>query len=301
MFAVERGCTLADMSDSPASNQNPSQLFIVSDSTGATAESMTRAALAQFEDYLVHITTYSHITDRRKLQALVRLAHKENALIVFTLVNPDAREALYEAGSKHSVDCVDLIGGLIGGLAKHLGGLQPRGIPGAKTSLSDEYFRRIDAVEFTVKHDDGAEARYLDQSDIVLVGVSRTSKTPLSTYLAQKGWKVANIPLVLGIDLPKQLFAIDQDKIFALTIEPEPLHAIRLARIRNLGLLPNSNYGSLEHIHMELEYANELFRANPTWPVIDVTRRAVEESADLVLKIFMERKRALGRETTIRG
>jgi len=288
------------MSD-PTAPDLPSTVFVISDSTGGTAEAMTRAALAQFEDYLVNITTYSHITEPRRIEALARLAARQDALIVFTLVNPEIREAIYEATNKHRVGCVDLMGPLIGGISKQLGGMQPRGIPGRKTMLSDEYFRRIDAVEFTVKHDDGAEPRYLHRSDIVLVGVSRTSKTPLSTYLAQKGYKVANIPIVLGIDLPPELFEVNQDKIFGLTIEPEPLHAIRLARMRNLGLSTHSNYGSIEHIFMELDFANELFSSNPRWPVIDVTRRAVEESADVILETIQARRQARAKETTIRG
>ncbi len=287
--------------DAPGPPELPKPIFLISDSTGGTGESLTRAALAQFQDYLVNIVTYGHTTELRRVQALVRLAAKENALVAYTLVNPEIRNALTAEAMRFSVPCVDLLSPLMSVLSDHLGGLTPRGVPGRQTQLSDEYFRRIEAVEFTVKHDDGAEPRNMRKAEIVLVGVSRTSKTPLSTYLAQKGWKVSNIPIVLGIDVPPELFQIDQDKIFALTIEPEPLHAIRHARIRNLGLNTHSNYGSLEHIHMELEYAHELFRSNPGWPVIDVTRRAVEESAAVVLSIFQERKAAKRRGTTIRG
>jgi regulator of PEP synthase PpsR (kinase-PPPase family) len=281
--------------------QMPRPIFVVSDSTGGTAEAMVRAALAQFEHYLVNIVTYPHVTEPRRIEALMRLAAKEGALVVFTLVEGGVREALWEQVRRLHVPAVDLIGVLLGKLSEHLGGLVPRGIPGAKTALTDEYFRRIDAVEFTVKHDDGAEPRHLHRADIVLVGVSRTSKTPLSTYLAQKGWKVANVPLVIGIDPPVELYEVDQDKIFGLTIEPESLHAIRMARIRNLGLNPNSNYGHLEHIYMELEYAHEIFRKNPTWPVIDVSRRAIEESAAVILKIYDERRQAKTHQMTLRG
>ena len=289
------------MTDTLDPPPEPSPIFVVSDSTGETAAATVRAALAQFEDYLVNIRVYSHVTEERRLQALMRLAAKEQALVVFTLVNPDVRAKLLKAAQRSETPFVDLLGGLLGKLAEHLGGLTPRGTPGRRTMLSDEYFRRIEAVEFTVKHDDGAEPRHLRKSDIVLVGVSRTSKTPLSTYLAQKGWKVANIPIVLGIDPPPELYEVDQNKIFGLTIEPEALHAIRMARIKNLGLGTNSNYGHIEHIFMELEYAHEIFRKNPTWPVIDVTSRAIEESAAVVLKVFAERRQGHGRETTIRG
>ncbi len=279
----------------------PKPIFVLSDSTGDTAAATVRAALAQFQSYLVHVSTYSHVTDMRRIEALVRLAAKENAMIVFTLVNPEFREHLRERCSGHDVPCIDLIGPLLLKLEDHLGGDPAAGIPGRRTMLNDDYFRRIEAVEFTVKHDDGAEPRHLHKSDVVLVGVSRTSKTPLSTYLAQKGLKVANIPLVLGIEPPPEVYEIDQERIFGLTIEPEALHAIRMARIRNLGLTANSNYGSIEHIYMELDYAHEVFRSNPTWPVIDVTRRAIEETAAVIFKILEERQRTPNRQSTLRG
>jgi len=279
----------------------PQPIFIVSDSSGSTGESIVRAALAQFEDFLVNIRTYPHVTEPRRAEAVVRLAARENAIVFFTLVDPKVHTAIGAACEAHGVDSHDLMGPVLGKLAVYLGGRTARGIPGARTSLSAEYFRRVEAVEFTVKHDDGAEPRHLRNADIVLTGVSRTSKTPVSTYLAQKGWKVANVPLVLGIDPPPELFEIDQTQIFGLTIEPEALHAIRMARIRNLGLDANSNYGHLEHILMELEYAHEIFRQNPTWPVVDVTSRAVEETATVILKIHDERSKTRTRETTIRG
>ncbi len=279
----------------------PRPIFVISDSTGDTAAATVRAALAQFESYLVHVSTYSHVTDKRRLDALVRLAAKEDALIAYTLVEPEFREYLRDRADGADVIAIDLIGPLLAKVASHLGGQRARGIPGQRTVLNDEYFRRIEAVEFTVKHDDGAEPRHLQKSDIVLAGVSRTSKTPLSTYLAQKGWKVANVPIVLGIDPPPELYEVEQEKVFGLTIDPEGLHAIRMARIRNLGLAANSNYGSIEHIYMELEYAHEIFRSNPTWPVIDVSRRAIEETAAVIMKILDERQRKPGRRSTIRG
>jgi regulator of PEP synthase PpsR (kinase-PPPase family) len=288
------------MSDS-VTPQTPRPVFVISDSTGDTGAHTLRSALAQFQDYLVNITTFGHVTDHARMEALVKLAAKEGAMVVHTLVDARARVFLQELADRLEVPCIDLLGPLLERLSGHLGNLEPREVPGAKTALSDEYFRRIEAVEFTVKHDDGAEPRHLHRADIVLTGVSRTSKTPLSTYLAQRGWKVANIPLVLGIDPPDELYQVDQDKVFALTIEPEALHQIRMARIQNLGLSTNSNYGHIEHIHMELEYANEIFRRNPSWPIIDVTRRAIEESAAVILKIYDERRQSTGRVNVVRG
>ncbi len=281
--------------------QMPKPIFVISDSTGDTAAATVRAALAQFQSYLVHVSTYSHVTDKRRIEALVRLAAKEHALVVFTLVDSQFRDHIRARCDAADVICIDLIGPLLNKLEGHLGGDPAAGIPGRRTLLNDEYFRRIEAVEFTVKHDDGAEPRHLHKSEVVLVGVSRTSKTPLSTYLAQKGLKVANIPIVLGIDPPPGLYEIDQERIFGLTIEPEALHAIRMARIRNLGLTANSNYGSIEHIYMELDYAHEIFRCNPSWPVIDVTRRAIEETAAVILKILDERQSSPTRRATLRG
>ena len=287
--------------DAESSPAKPRPIFIVSDSTGDTAEAVVRAGLAQFDNYLVNVTTYPHVVDEKRIEAVIRLAVRSEALIVHTLVDSIVRGHVIAAAAAHRVECVDLIGVLLGRLSEHLGGLEPREIPGLKTGLGDEYFRRIEAVEFTVRHDDGAEPRHLHKSEIVLVGVSRTSKTPLSTYLAQKGWKVANVPIVTGIDLPPELFEVDQDKIFGLTIEPEVLHAIRMARIRNLGLNANSTYGNLDHIYNELETAHEVFRRNPRWPVVNVTHRAVEESAGVILKTLHERRAARAREQTIRG
>lgn len=289
------------MSVQSSDQELPQPIFVVSDSSGHTAEQAVRAGLAQFENFLVNIKTYPHVTEERRAEAVARLAAREGALIVYTLVKAEVHAAMLKAASDNNVPAVDLMGPLLSGIAQHLGGQSSRGIPGARTSLSAEYFRRIEAVEFTVKHDDGAEPRHLRKSDIVLTGVSRTSKTPVSTYLAQKGWKVANVPLVLGIDPPRELYEIDQTKVYGLTIEPEALHAIRHQRIRHLGLSADSNYGHLEHIYMELEYAHEIFRRNPTWPVIDVTSRAVEETATVILRIHDERQKTRTRETTIRG
>ena len=283
------------------SPEMPKPIFVVSDSTGDTAAATVRAALAQFQSFLVHVSTYSHVTDRRRIEALVRLAAKEQALVVFTLVKAEFRAHIRERCDAADVRCIDLIGSLLQKLEGHLGGDPASGIPGRRTLLNDDYFRRIEAVEFTVKHDDGADPRHLRKSDVVLVGVSRTSKTPLSTYLAQKGLKVANIPIVLGIDPPPEMYEIDQERVFGLTIEAETLHAIRMARISNLGLAASSNYGSIEHIYMELDYAHEIFRRNPTWPVIDVTHRAIEESAAVIFKIFDERQRTSARGATLRG
>ena len=157
------------------------------------------------------------------------------------------------------------------------------GLPGRRR-LNEAYFKRIEAVEFSVKHDDGQLPEKLGLADIVLVGISRTSKTPLSTYLAQKGWKVANVPLVLDLNVPPELDAIDPRRVFALTIDVSPLMRIRRSRLRALNMPADTDYAQRSHIAAELSFARELFRAHPEWHVINVSQRAIEETAGIILR-----------------
>ena len=151
---------------------------------------------------------------------------------------------------------------------------------------------RFEAVEFSVKHDDGQVPGELGLADIVLVGLSRTSKTPLSTYLAQKGFKVANVPLVLGIPIPRQLDEVDQQRVFALTIDTATLMRIRRSRLKAMNMPADTDYARREHILNEMDFAQELFDAHPDWPVIDVSQRAIEETAAIILRTMDERRRA---------
>ena len=144
-------------------------------------------------------------------------------------------------------------------------------------------------MEFAVKNDDGAEPRNLPRADLVLVGISRTSKTPLSTFLAQKGLRVANVPLVLGVDPPAELEQVPDNRVFGLIIRPESLERIRKARLSHLGMPQDSSYGQRAHIDNEIAYSREIFRKHANWPVIDVTNRAIEETAADILKIYQER------------
>jgi regulator of PEP synthase PpsR (kinase-PPPase family) len=176
-------------------------------------------------------------------------------------------------------------------LSQYLGA-RPRGVPGLLHTITDDYFRRIEAVEFTVKNDDGREPRALPRADIVLVGISRTSKTPLSTFLAQKGYRVSNVPLVLDIPPPEELALVDEERVFGLTIRIEELLRIRQTRLRHLGMPETTSYAQREHIAAELAYAQNIFRQHPTWPVIDITGKAIEETAADILRIFGDRQAA---------
>ena len=162
-------------------------------------------------------------------------------------------------------------------------------MPSGMLPLTEEYFRRIEAVEFAVKSDDGKEPRNFKKADLVLVGVSRTSKTPLSTLLAQRGLKVANLPIVLGVALPPELEEAPQDRVVGLTIELDQLVEIRKARLKQLGMSIDASYGLREQVKQELDYARRIFAEHPHWPVIDVTGRAIEETAVIILESLKER------------
>src|SRR5215467_14094320 len=262
-------------------------VMIISDATGETAERMVRAATLQFSEP-VQIRLFSRVRLESELEQILEKASELKALVVFTVVNPEERELISKLVEKYNIEIVDLMGALISKLALYLSA-PPAGVPGLLHMITDDYFRRIEAVEFAVKNDDGAEPRNLPKADIVLVGISRTSKTPLSTYLAQRGLKVANVPLVLGIDPPEELAQVDDRKVFGLIINPDALMRIRQARLKHLGMPTDSSYGARAHIDSEITFAREIFRKHCNWPVIDVTNRAIEETAADILRIYTER------------
>lgn len=262
---------------------------VVSDSTGETAEKVVRAALLQFPQAGAVIRLHTRVRTKEVMLPILERAAREKALVVFTVVSPELREFIHSMTSELKVEAVDVIGALIGKLSAFLD-REPINMPSSLLPLSDEYFRRIEAMEFAVKSDDGKEPRNFKKADLILVGVSRTSKTPLSTLLAQRGLKVANQPLVLGVPPPPELEEANQDRIVGLTIGLDQLCEIRQARLRQLGMPAATNYALREHVKEELEYAHRVFRAHPSWPVIDVTGRAIEETAVIILEALKERE-----------
>ena len=261
---------------------------VFSDSTGETAEKVVRAALLQFPQAGVQIRLHTRVRTKEVARPILERAAKESALVVFTVVSPELREFVHAMTAELKIEALDVIGSLIGKLGTFLD-REPINLPSAMLPLSEEYFRRIEAVEFAVKSDDGKEPRNFKKADLILVGVSRTSKTPLSTILAQRGLKVANLPLVLGVNPPLELEEAPQDRIVGLTIGIEQLCSIRQARLRQLGMPQETNYAMREHVRQELEFGNQLFRAHPDWPVVDVTGRAIEETAVIILETIKER------------
>ncbi|XP_004248393.2 pyruvate, phosphate dikinase regulatory protein 1, chloroplastic [Solanum lycopersicum] len=277
-------------------------IFMVSDGTGWTAEHAVNAALGQFDYCLVdrvcpvNTHLFSGIDDVEKLMEIVKQAAKEGAMVVYTLAEPSMAQFAKQACEHWGVASSDILGPITEAIAGHLG-VSPSGLSRwaperQKSPLSEEYFRRIEAIEFTIKQDDGALPRNLHMADIVLTGVSRSGKTPLSIYLAQKGYKVANVPIVMNIDLPSTLFEVNPEKVFALTINPVVLQSIRRARAKTLGMdgQLKTNYCDMDYVKEELEYAGKIFAQNPVWPVIEVTSKAIEETAVIVLRLYHDRK-----------
>lgn len=269
----------------------PKVLYVLSDATAETAERVLRAALIQFRDARPQIRIFSLLRRDEQIEDALRQAALDRALVVYTIVNPEQRELLEARATIYQLATIDLIGHLMGRLSKFLEA-EPTGRPG-QGQLNQAYFERIEAVEFAVKHDDGQAAQGLGLADVVLVGLSRTSKTPLSTYLAQRGLKVANVPVVLGLPLPREIEQIDQARIFGLTINAGALIRIRRARLRALNMPDDTDYARRDHIVAELQYARDIFAAHPLWPVIDVSERAIEETAAILLRIREQRQRGI--------
>jgi regulator of PEP synthase PpsR (kinase-PPPase family) len=204
-------------------------------------------------------------------------------------VTPQLRATLLQLALARSVPCVDLLGPLLKGLASYFG-YEPKMIAGLLHDVNERYFERIEAMEYTIAHDDGRDLTGLEKADLIILGISRTSKTPLSMYLSHQGWKVANIPMIRGFEIPAEVFAADQRKIIGLTIDPEDLTVIRRNRLQRLGQERGGEYADPEQVNAEIEYANEIFRQNRRWPVFNVTHKALEETAAEIIKLMASRR-----------
>jgi len=253
-------------------------IFVLSDGTGETVEKMVRACLTQFDSEDVKVVRYKSIRSKEQVEAVLEEAERRKAIVIYTAVSAEVRDAIVKILPQKKIPSVDLLGDMMKLLSQFLEAA-PSNVPGLLHEVNEQYFKRIEAMEFTVKHDDGHNNDSYHRADIVLVGVSRTSKTPLSIYLSHRGWKVANCPLVRGIDAPKTLTEIDQNKIVALTIDPQALAKIRRERLVRMGRDPTEEYASLNHISSEIEWALQLYARNRRWPVFDVTNKALEETA----------------------
>ncbi|MBI3359240.1 MAG: kinase/pyrophosphorylase [Nitrospirae bacterium] len=259
-------------------------IFVISDSTGETAEKLLQAVLSQFSVTRPKIIRKSYVRTERQIEEIVQEARDKEGMILFTFVSENLRNIMREEALKTGLLAVDPLGPLLTAMSYFLGTM-PQSMPGLLHRVDTDYFSRIEAVQYTVKHDDGQETPSIDQADIVLVGPSRTAKTPLSIYLAQFGYKVANIPIILNLPLPKDLQRVAQNKVIGLVIDPYRLREIREARMLKLKhKIPG--YAEIQQITGELAYCREIYRRNPKWGIVDVTGRAVEEVTTDVIALI---------------
>ena len=263
-------------------------IVAISDATGETAEQSASAALAQFGYSDDSVRTFSNVRSEGDLSKALERARELGAMVVYTLVDKKLRGAIKDLAQVEGVTAVDLIGGLIRSLARHLD-TSPMSVPGLSHELDDEYFRRVAAVEFSVNHDDGKNPQNLTKADIVIVGISRASKTPLSNYIAHRGFRVANVPIVMGVPLPKQLDDVDPDRVFVLTVDPVVLMKIRQARMASLRMRPDSDYGDIRQIRREINHAKRVASENGGWTMVDMSRKAVEEAATAIIETYRSR------------
>jgi len=259
-------------------------LHLVSDSTGETLNAMARAVCARFDDILPIEHIYSLVRSPRQLERVLNEVDGAPGVVLHTIVDQDLRAALEQGCRELDMPCVAALDPLVAALARYLGASLSTRV-GAQHALDTDYFNRMDALNYAIGHDDGHSTQDPQQADVVLVGVSRTSKTPTSIYLAHRGIRAANVPLVPGAEPPAALFQLKRAKVVGLTISPDRLIEIRRNRLLNLRESRESTYTDIEAVRAEIVRARRLYERYG-WPVIDVTRRSVEETAAAVINVM---------------
>ncbi len=262
-------------------------LHLLSDSTGETLEVIATACLAQFEDVDVRRHLWPMVRSEGHLDRVLDDVERRPGLVLYTLVNNTLRRDLEQKTRRRGIHAVAALDPVAHALSVVLG-REAVGRPGRQHALDAAYFARVDAIQFTIAHDDGIGSENWEEADIVLAGVSRTSKTPTSIYLANRGYKVANIPLVPEAPPPLSLFSLEHPLVVGLTTNPDRLVQIRRNRLLALNQAPETDYVDVEAVNAELGFARRIFADND-WPVIDVTRRSIEETAFAIVKLCNER------------
>ncbi len=258
-------------------------VFVVSDGTGRTAQQALDAALTQFSNIDTDVKVRSGLRTEEEVDQILNEVVCAKAFILHTIVQDKVRHYLIRVARQRNIETIDLMGPLLSRL-----GIQFENHPSQKPGLfhnqKKEYFKRIDSMQFAFAHDDGLRSHELDKAEIILIGVSRTFKTPLSIYFAYKGWFVANIPIVPGIEPPQTLFKVNPQKVFCLTNTARRLSTLRSVREEHLGKL-TGNYASLPHVRKELLYADSIYNRQSLWPIIKVSGKSIEEIASEILSI----------------
>jgi len=266
-------------------------IHLVSDATGTTLLGLSRAVLSQFEGIEPNQKFWPLVRNERQLERVIRRISDNPGPVIFTFVNKDMRMRLTEKCEELGVPCVAVLDPIIRSLSSHLG-IHSKGVPGLQHAMDDAYFKRVEAVDFAMRFDDGRSLKGTKEADVVLVGVSRTSKTPTSIFLARRGIKAANIPLVPGVDVPDEYFSLKTPLYVGLTAAPDRLRHLRHSRLRadeNEGAFCKNQYLDTEKIEDEVRKARRLFSAHH-WPVIDVTKRSIEETAAEIMALLQNKR-----------
>ena len=265
--------------------KNTHQVYLISDSTGETLDRIFMALKAQFSNFNYELNQFSFARTENQISTILKDAkNNDSPIILYTVVNSKLAKFLSEEANKKQIPCFGVLGDLILNFSKILN-QKATHQPSAQHVLDEDYYKRIEAIQFTMNHDDGNNTENILESDIILIGVSRTSKTPTSIYLANKGLKTSNIPLVNDMSIPKEVIKSSTICIIGLTTEAERLYDIRRNRLNSLKENEASDYTSLEKIRDEIDQSRKIFKQNK-WPIIDVTRKSVEETAASIIKIF---------------
>ena len=265
--------------------KNTHQVYLISDSTGETLDRIFMALKAQFNNFNYELNQFSFTRTENQILTILNDAKKqESPIILFTVVNNKLAKFLSEQANKKKIPCFGVLGDLILNFSKILN-QKATHEPSAQHVLDEDYYKRIEAIQFTMNHDDGNNTSNILDSDIILIGVSRTSKTPTSIYLANKGLKTSNIPLVNEMIIPQDVMKSDSLCVIGLVTEAERLFDIRRNRLNSLKENEASDYTNLEKIRAEVDRSKKIFKQNK-WPIIDVTRKSVEETAASIIKIY---------------
>lgn len=256
-------------------------LYIISDSIGETGELIGRAAMRQFISDKFEIKRYPYVSKKSQIQEIFEEAKLENSIVIYTTVQESISNFINVKGMEYNIATIDIMSAPLVAI-ENLLGFAPKREPGLIRRLDENYFKKVEAVEFAVKYDDGKDARGIKKADICLVGISRTSKTPLSMYLAHKNYKVANIPLVPEVTPPNEIFEKDSRRVIGLVADPTKLNEIRQIRLKALGLDDNASYANVDRINKELEYSREIMEKLGCI-VIDVSNSAIEETAGIIV------------------
>jgi regulator of PEP synthase PpsR (kinase-PPPase family) len=268
-------------------------LHLISDSTGETLGAISRAVMSQFNGVEVEEYMWSLVRTKSRMLKIVEEIKKHEGIVLYTILDQELLDLLLKETNKENIKTISALDGIIAKFSKHIG-QDIINKPGRQHALDEEYFEKIDAINFTIDHDDGRKTDSLKDAEIILVGPSRTSKSPTCIYLSYRGYKAANVPFISGVQMPEELFKVTKPLIVGLTINPESLIQVRKNRLKllNQNVSDNNEYVSIDRVEQEVQEARKMFMKN-NWVSIDVSKKSVEETAAAIILKYKEREAKL--------